>query len=296
MTLKECYRSTQRLVNLYSRFEISKTNAYSVSKYRDEVGVIQYSDSIQMQDLASEIAKIIKSKLEKGTSAEEICVVAPQWYLLFNLSRKLRLLLPDVSFNAPDISPIKYDPMNPLYLIARLLFMPAGKNVSLRKRIANQLISIIRDDFRINVLDDIQSYDVLKVINSCRYLDADGIICLKGAIDKVFELLKISLNQETSLLELKTSFFDRISSRVKNHALPTDYESISKYFRDKNGIVISTVHGVKGEEYNTVIAFGLLKGYIPNWNVIINMTENSCRNESSKLLLSGTKKVTVPDE
>lgn len=174
--------------------------------------------------------------------------------------------------------------MNPLYLIARLLFMPAGKNVSLRKRIANQLILIIRDDFRINVSDDIQSYDVLKVINSCRYLDADGIICLKGAIDKVFELLKISLNQETSLLELKTSFFDRISSRVKNHALPTDYESISKYFRDKNGIVISTVHGVKGEEYNTVIAFGLLKGYIPNWNVIINMTENSCRNESSKLL------------
>lgn len=285
MTLKECYRSSQRLVNLYSRFEISKTNAYSVSKYRDEVGIIQYSDSIHKKDLASEIAKIIKSELEKGTKAEEICVVAPQWYLLFDFSKNLRLLLPDVSFNAPDISPIKYDSMNPLYLIARLLFMPAGKNVSLRKRIANQLILIIRDDFRINVSDDIQSYDVLKVINSCRYLDADGIICLKGAIDKVFELLKISLNQETSLLELKTSFFDRISSRVKNHALPTDYESISKYFVEKNGVVISTIHGVKGEEYNTIIATGLLNGYLPHWDYIFDKTKKSYRKlETCKLL------------
>ena len=153
MSLRGCYRSTQRLVDLYSRFEVSRTEAHSVAKYRDELGEIHFWNSVYYTDLASKIAELIKAEIGKGTKAEEICVIAPQWFMLFDLSGKLRLLLPDVPFDAPDISPIKYDPMNPLFLIAKLLFMPAGKNVRLRKRIATECISIIRDDFRIMVPD-----------------------------------------------------------------------------------------------------------------------------------------------
>lgn len=285
MSLKGCYRSTQRLVNLYSRFEVSKTDAYSVAKYRDELGEIHFLDSVYYTDLASKIAELIKAEIGKGTKAEEICVIAPQWFMLFDLSGKLRLLLPDVPFDAPDISPIKYDPMNPLFLIAKLLFMPAGKNVRLRKRIATECISIIRDDFRIMVSDDIQSYDVLSAVNCCRHIDTDGIICLSVAIQKVFALLNICVSKESSLSELKTSFFDEISSRVKKYSLATDFESISKYFRGKNGVVISTLHGVKGEEYTTIIAVGLLNGYLPHWDYIIDQTKKqSRRNETCKLL------------
>lgn len=284
MSLKECYRSTQRLVNLYSRFEVSKTDAYSVARHRDELGEIHFCNSICYKNLASKIAELIKTEIEKGTKAEEICVIAPQWFMLFELSRKLCLLLPDVSFDAPDISPIKYNPMNPLFLIAKLLFMPAGKNVRLRKRIATELISIIRDDFRIMVPDDIQSYDVLSEVNSCRHIDVDGIICLDTAIEKVFALLNTCISKETSLLELKDSFFNEIQSRVKRYSLATDFESISKYFGDKNGVVISTLHGVKGEEYTTVIAFGLLNGYLPHWDYIMNSTKIDRRNETCKLL------------
>ena len=285
MSLKGCYRSTQRLVNLYSRFEVSKTDAYSVAKYRDELGEIHFGDSVYYTDLASKIAELIKAEIGKGIKAEEICVIAPQWFMLFDLSGKLRLLLPDVPFDAPDISPIKYDPMNPLFLIAKLLFMPAGKNVRLRKRIATEFISIIRDDFRIMVSDDIQSYDVLSAVNCCRHIDADGIICLSVAIQKVFALLNICISKELSLSELKASFFDKIRSRVKRYSLATDFESISKYFGDKNGVVISTLHGVKGEEYTTVIAAGLLNGYLPHWDYIMNPTKKSCRrNETCKLL------------
>ena len=285
MSLKGCYRSTQRLVDLYSRFEVSKTDAYSVAKYRDEHGEIHFWDSVYYTDLAPKIAELIKAELEKGTKAEEICVIAPQWFMLFELSGKLRLLLPDVPFDAPDISPIKYDPMNPLFLIAKLLFMSAGKNVILRKRIATEFISIIRDDFRIMVSDDVQSYDVLSAINCCRHIDVDGITCLGAAIEKVFVLLNICISKEVSLSELRASFFDEIRSRVKRYSLATDFESISKYFGDKNGVVISTLHGVKGEEYTTVIAAGLLNGYLPHWDYIMNPTKKSCRkNETCKLL------------
>ena len=45
------------------------------------------------------------------------------------------------------------------------------------------------------------------------------------------------------------------------------------------------LHGVKGEEYTTVIAAGLLNGYLPHWDYIMNPTKKLCRrNETCKLL------------
>ena len=62
LSLKGCYRSTQRLVDLYSRFEISKTDAHSVAKYKDEHGEIHFFDSVYYTDLASKIAELIKKR------------------------------------------------------------------------------------------------------------------------------------------------------------------------------------------------------------------------------------------
>ena len=145
--------------------------------------------------------------------------------MLFDLSRKLRIILPDIPFDAPDISPIKYDPMNPLFLIAKLLFLPSGKNVTLRKRIATEFISIVRDDFRIMVPDNIQNYDVLSAVNCCRGTDTDGITCLGSAIEKIFAILHVRISKEAALSALTNSFFDEIRSRVDRYALSTDFNS-----------------------------------------------------------------------
>ena len=285
MSLKGCYRSTQRLVDLYSNFEVSKTKAYSVAEYKDVLGKINYSKSVYYKDLAFEIASLIKSELKSGIKAEEICVIAPQWFMLFDLSNKLRSNLPDVSFDAPDISPIKYDPLNPMFLLAKLLFMPSGKNVSIRKRIATEFIKIVKDDLRIMIPDSIQNYDILSAVNCCRYIDADGLVCLDAAIKNVFSMLKVCLKKESSLFESINSFFSQINYRVERYSLATDYNSISKYFGDKNGVVISTIHGVKGEEYNTVIAVGLLNGYLPHWDYIIKPEKKPLRQIETKKLL-----------
>ena len=285
MLLTGCYRSTQRLVDLYRSFEVDETNAYSVAEYKDVWGQISYCNSVYRENLADEIASIISSELEAGIEANEICVVAPQWFMLFGLAKKLRTLLPDISFDAPDISPIKYDPLNPLFLISQLLFMPAGKNVTLRKRIASEFITSIREDFRIAVSDNVQNYDILYIINGCREIDPDGIVCLKHAIDRTFKMLNVQVEKEKNLSELIESFFSRIDSRVQDYSLPTDYESISKYFKGRKGVVITTIHGVKGEEYTTVIAIGLLNGYLPNWEYIIKQEKQAARrSETCKML------------
>lgn len=285
MSLTGCYRSTDRVVNLYRNFEVLETGVCSVAKIKDVAGTINYCRSVSKENLSGEVAAIISSQLASATPAEEICVLAPQWQILLSLSRVLRSQLPNVLFDAPDISPIKYDPLNPLFLLAKLLFMPSGENVSIRKRIATEFISIIRDDLKIMVPDRIQSYDILSAVNHCRSLDTDGLVCLKAAIERVFALLRIDINREKALPGIIERFFVKTDSRVKRHELPTDYDSISKYFREKKGVVISTIHGVKGEEYTTVIAVSLLNGYLPHWDYIYQPAKKPLRKaETLKLL------------
>ena len=120
------------------------------------------------------------------------------------------------------ISPIKYDPLNPLYSIAQLLFMPEGKNVTLKKRIATELISLLRNDLRITLPEDIQSYDILSAVNHCKKADADGIKCLKITIEQVLSLLHINIQKEKNLLDLEQHFFDKIEELIPDVPLTSE--------------------------------------------------------------------------
>lgn len=173
-----------------------------------------------------------------------------------------------------------------------------------------QIIDTIEGDIKENDIDDIkkkiselnakianipQVSDIGKQVNR-KLLEMIGAIYspeiklesrLKEDFATLARYLTISPSNQADidLLGLKESFFDEIQSRVKKYSLATDFESISKYFGDKNGVVISTLHGVKGEEYTTVIAAGLLNGYLPHWDYIMNPTKKLCRrNETCKLL------------
>ena len=108
---------------------------------------------------------------------------------------------------------------------------------------------------------------------------------MKHTIHSVFRLLKTQIEHEIQLCELLEMFFAKIYDRVKRYGIDTGYNSISKFFKEKQGIVLSTLHGVKGEEYTTVIAFALLNGYLPHWDYIMNDALKSKRfNETLKLL------------
>lgn len=78
-------------------------------------------------------------------------------------------------------------------------------------------------------------------------------------------------------------FILKVKDRVKNNHLSTDIDTFKQCFKEKEGVVINTFHGVKGEEYTTVIAFGILNGYIPHWDTIINKPHYR-ESETKKLL------------
>lgn len=285
MSLTGCYRSTQRVIELYKHYEVLPTEVHSVAKIKDVEGIAVHDKSIDRRELTSAIATIINSELDNGTKPEEICILAPQWIPLFALTKEIKIHLSDIPFDAPEIAPIKYDPLNPLYLISKLLFMPKGERTQLKKRIANEFLSLMKNDLKLMIPNDINHYDVISTVNRCRSSHNDGVECLKIAITSVCELLNINWEAEHAFQNLYDNFFSKIDNRIKSYSLPTDYDSISRFYREKKGIVITTIHSVKGEEYNTVIAINLLNGKLPHWGYICSPEKKPLRrNETFKLL------------
>ncbi len=282
--LDGCYRSTQRIVDYYSRFQLKSMMIQAVSDIKDETGRLVYDNTINRSELFEKIAYIVKDELSKGIPDNEICIIAPQWWLLFPLSKKMKELLPDVKFDAPDITPIKYDPMNVFYLISKLLFTESGRRIKLRKRVANEIIEILTEEYKICLSEKIDSYRVLKIINSISKTNENAIVYLQEVITRFLMELGIDLRIEASLYKAYEDFMARVKDRVKNNHLSTDIDVFKQCFKEKEGVVINTFHGVKGEEYTTVIAFGILNGYIPHWDIIINKSLDYREAETKKLL------------
>ena len=267
--LTGCYRSIQQIVDYYSNFAVNRIDISSMRSDSEKDAIISFEDSVSKDDLADYIAEIVKERLNQGEKEEEICIIAPRWELIFSMANRLRMKLPKVMFNAPDISPFKYDPMNPFYLLAKLIFMKIQGHEKARKRYANDVIGMLKNDYGINIKKGFDCFSLLKIINSViKPADADGIDVYKTVIGRVISSLKIDLSYEEALESCYNQFLEKTADRVRNNSLSTLCCDLEKCFEEKHGVVISTIHGVKGEEYNTVIAFGLLNGYIPHWNDI----------------------------
>jgi DNA helicase II / ATP-dependent DNA helicase PcrA len=282
--LDGCYRTTQRIIDYYCNFQLKTSPIYAVSDIKDEKGCLVYNDSITNIALYEEIAKIVNNEILSGVPEKEICIVAPRWWLLFPLTKKMNELLPNVKFDAPDITPIKYDPMNVFYLISRLIFTESGKKSWLRKKTANEIISILNDEYKVHMPETVDNYKVLKIVNSSLRAEQDGVIFLQNAIENVLVKLGITLNAEKQLQKSYEDFMAEINDRVKRHNLSTDTKLFKQCFKEKEGVVINTFHGVKGEEYHTVIAYGILNGYIPHWKTIYNKSLQYREEETKKLL------------
>jgi superfamily I DNA/RNA helicase len=96
----------------------------------------------------------------------------------------------------------------------------------------------------------------------------------------------VDLQSSDALKDAFDTFFRKVESRITDAdgGMASDVGGFRRLFSHPSGVVVSTCHGVKGEEYDTVIAFGLLRGYVPNWDSIINESEQVALERESKLL------------
>lgn len=281
--LSGCYRSTNQIVNYYKKFEVNQTNAYSRASIKNNEGIIYYNYSIEKDDLVVFISNIIKKRLEEGIDEGNICIVAPIWALIYPVATKLKEILPDCNFDAPSVVPIKYDPLNVYYLIAYILFTRNFHRGFVRRKFSKIILDILKNDYNCSIDEKVTNFDILKVINTTQYIENNGMQTIQNSINEVFQFLNIRI--EGKLKDIYDKFFKNTEDRLNKFKLDFKCSSIERSLCERKGIVISTIHGIKGEEFNTVIGFGLLNGYLPNWSYIMEDDLIPLRLDESKKML-----------
>lgn len=103
---------------------------------------------------------------------------------------------------------------------------------------------------------------------------------------KFLRLIDLDIETCVALKEAYAGFFDKAEAHLSGSEdlIPREVESFRRLFSHPAGVVVNTCHGVKGEENDTVIAFGLLRGFVPHWDVIINHSAEAANDQESKLL------------
>ena len=175
-------------------------------------------------------------------------------------------------FNLQKVSPFKFDTTNPFHLLAYLAFSDMHDSTNLRKNYANEVINIFKNDYYLNISPDYDCYHLLTAINSVPKINInDGFSYYEQVFYKTIDSMFVDISTESNLQKMYSSFVTDVANCIQTLSSGDSsftYINLSDFFVMNNGLIIDTIHGVKGKEFNTVIAFGLLEGFIPHWNVI----------------------------
>ncbi|WP_406652133.1 UvrD-helicase domain-containing protein [Bacillus cereus] len=284
------YRSTQRIIDLYNNFQSTGLSIESLTDYCDEEGVILFDRTIHKEKLVGRIIEIIQKQISNGVPPNEICILAPQWNFLTSIARKLKSRLPDVAFDAPGLTILPRDRDNFWFKLAKIILITKEPNKYLiRMKWAREILEeLVMLNSTIIHIDTESCRKFLKTINSINIQKKDAIEFLEEAFKYTFAKIGFDYNASDLLIEQWNSFFYGLSRRYEHSDfsdIPKDTTYMKKMFNTKEGVVINTCQGVKGEEFHTVIAFGLLRGYVPHWSQTNRNTswQNEI-NESNKLL------------
>jgi superfamily I DNA/RNA helicase len=294
LTLTGNYRSSQRIIDFYKHFQTQEIDIKALGANALEKGMITFNNTIKSPNVVNEIARLIQISLDKGISEDEICVLVPQWWLITSISRKLRALLPDVHFDASGLAPMSKNRENIWRHKLSCLFLtqPSPKIYSLRYRWATQFVELFQyltgTQFKEEYLEP---RNLLRLINSITSDETEGIDYLNDCFDQFFEALEIDYNKFSQLVEYRQLFFKNIEARLNDpeFKVPSDTASFKSFYREMTGVTINTCIGVKGEEYETVIAYGLLNGYIPHWNDIFSGNAVDASNKLMYVICSRAK-------
>jgi superfamily I DNA/RNA helicase len=264
------YRSCQRIIDYYRNYQTTNIEIQSLCNFADEHGEITFNTIIDKNNLANHIASIIDENINAGIPEHEICVLAPQWYLVIPMGRRLKMLLPNVNFDAYGLSPLLKNKENIWYKIARLFLVePSPTMYFVRNKWATELINEL-DTMEIHILNNVEkkSKFLLRTINSISSKQEDGLTYLEECFQQLLQTLDILLESYPLLKQHWEYFFEGTKKRLEKSEFDyaKDINSFKRLFRQHAGVVVNTCHGIKGEEFHTVIAFGLLYGLVPHWN------------------------------
>ncbi len=271
MSLSKNYRSSALIINYFSNYKVHATEIESFSTHKDYLSLITFNNNVTKVDLEDEIINIIQFNIkEKGISPDEICVIAPWWVQLAAMTRRLVSRMPEYKFNGPGTVPFASDIENIWYKLSKIILTEPSPHIYLRRlRWANEVIADL-ELAGVNIAA-LCNKRLLRECNSIIIDELDGLTYLKKFIKLLFNNISINFHFYISLVEQYESFFESSEKKVKklideNSSYSGEIDSFRNVFKPREGITISTIHGVKGAEYDTVIAFAILEGMVPHFS------------------------------
>lgn len=271
MTLDKNYRSSSKIIDYYCNFNVTDSITVAEGENRDYPSIISYDQVTHKDNLVEEVSRHIENSIQgMGVLEKEICVIAPWWMHLSALTRNLVNRLPQYSFDGPGLVPFSRDIDNFWFKITKIILTEPSPNMYVKRL---RWASDVLNDMELSLIDihSITPKQLLKTVNSISIDEDDGLVYLSSFFEALFSNLGIDFTLYPMLREHYTSFFDGTQNRIdrlrsENAFFATDIEAFKKAFKPRTGVKVSTIHGVKGGEYDVVISFGLLQGLVPNFN------------------------------
>ncbi|MBW9466001.1 ATP-dependent helicase [Enterobacter roggenkampii] len=270
MRLTGCFRSSQSIIDFYSKYKDEPYKIHSLSAYNEFKSVVVTESAIDFTQLSSYISSVIKTHLEQGTPPNEIAVLCPGWFDVIKLSNEIISLNPHFEIDGVMVSPIPKNNENFwLNLIKLLLIKKVPNNFNLRQK-------LLRDFHKqLNNIEpwteSLSSKQMIKWINKIAIsVNYDCAITdwIHEVINFFCDYIQINCNSESYYFKEKESLINSTQKRIDKYKMTYRANDLHSFFNSKSGVKITTCHSTKGDEFEVVICTSLLYGKIPNWDDI----------------------------
>jgi DNA helicase-2/ATP-dependent DNA helicase PcrA len=269
--LSKNYRSSERIIGYFGNYNVFDTTIEAASREKEYQSLVSFNATIDKDGLEDELVRLIRHNVETcGVAPNEVCVLAPQWTHLAGMTRRLVTRLPEYQFDGPGMVPFGRDYENFWFKLSRLALTSAAPDMYVRRlRWAGELL---RDMVEAGIdTSRMTRKSLLRDCNAFVFEEIDGLTYLKAFFDALFARLGVDFRQFTRLREHHAAFFASSQARIdrlKKDGLDciSEIDIFRKVFQPRTGITVSTIHGVKGAEFDSVIAYALLEDMVPHFN------------------------------
>jgi DNA helicase II / ATP-dependent DNA helicase PcrA len=269
--LSRNYRSSERIIKYFENYAVAPAKINAESPQRSYPSIITYDTRTDRNQIEEELVRLIRYNIEvAGVPQHEICVIAPWWTHLASMTRKLMARLPQYEFDGPGMVPFARDIDNFWYKLSKLaLTRPSPSLYVTRLRWAGEILAVFHEVGIDTSLWTRKS--LLRECNSISITETDGLEYLRAFFGELMKRLGIDFTLNRYLLEHHDAFFASSLARIERlsregSASIRDVEAFRKVFANRSGITISTIHGVKGGEFDVVIAYALLDEIVPHFS------------------------------
>lgn len=271
MVLTKNYRSSRRIIEYFEHYNVYGNKIESCSEYRDFQSLISLNSAVDKTELSQELIRLIRHSIEEcGIAMEEVCILAPQWVHLASMTRFLVTEMPEYQFDGPGMVPFSRDLDNFWYKLARIILTDASPTMYVKRlRWAKDILNEL-DAAGVSI-HNLTNKLLLRECNSLHIEESDGLQYLSQCFEALFERLLVDFRIYPHLNSHYSAFFESSKSRIarlqkEGASFISETETFKRVFRERAGITVSTIHGVKGAEFDVVIAYALLEGMVPHFN------------------------------